>query len=119
MNAYSHLYQGAPIADDARQRYAFYRYHVNDPVYFHHDIRVTLQQIGFVFSPDGTPEKPLQPPIYAAGPGLREFDLKQMPKYDLIERADDYSSCTYFYLDAPVSGLPPLAPVSDRTRNLE
>jgi hypothetical protein len=116
--AYSHLYQGSPIADHDKQRYAFYRYHVNDPVYFRKDIRVTLQQIGFIWSNDGTPEKPLLPPIYGAGEGLKELDLKRLPKVNLFERADDYSSCAYFYLDRPENGLPALASVADRVKGL-
>jgi len=118
MESYSHQYQGAPISDHDKQRYAFYRYHVNDPVYFRQEIRVTLQQIGFMWSNDGTPEKPLLPPIYRAGDGLKELDLKRMPQVNLFERADDYSSCTYFYLDRPENGLPALAPAADRMRGL-
>jgi Protein of unknown function (DUF2961) len=117
--AYSHQFQGAPIADHDKQRYAFYRYHVNDPVYFRQEIRVTLSQIGFIWSDDGIPDKPLSPPIYAAGEGRRELDLKHMPSQaQLFERADDYSSCSYFYLDRPENGLPALAPVSERVKGL-
>jgi hypothetical protein len=118
LGAYSHQFQGAPIADENDQRYAFYRYHVQDPVYFQREIRVTLQQIGFIWSNDGTPENPVEPPIYSAGPGLRELDLKKLPKVNLFERTDDYSSCAYFYLDRPENGLAALAPVTDRLRNL-
>ncbi len=119
LGAYSHQFQGAPIADEARQRYAFYRYHVNDPVYFRRDIRVTLQQIGFIWSNDGTPENPVKPPIYSAGPGTKELDLKKLPQVNLFERADDYSSCAYFYLDRPENGLAALMPAADRLRNLD
>ena len=118
MGAYSHQYQGATISDDANQRYAFYRYHVNDPIYFRQEIRVTLQQIGFLFGIDGTPEKPMLAPIYQAGEGLKEYDLKHLPQYNLFERADDYSSCTYFYLDRPENNLPALPPAADRMRGL-
>ena len=106
------------IADHDKQRYAFYRYHVNDPVYFRQEIRVTLQQIGFVWSNDGTPEKPCQPPLYAAGDGLSELDLKHLPQANLFERADDYSSCAYFYLDRAENGLPSLAPAAERMKGL-
>jgi hypothetical protein len=118
LGAYSHQFQGAPIADEARQRYAFYRYHVNDPVYFQREVRVTLQQIGFIWSNDGTPENPVQAPIYSAGPGLRELDLEKLRQGNLFERADDYSSCVYFYLDRPENGLV-IAPVAERIRNLD
>ncbi len=62
-------------------------------------------------------ERGLEPPIYSAGPGLRELDLKKLPKVNLFERTDDYSSCANFYLDRPENGLT-LAPVTDRLRNL-
>jgi hypothetical protein len=45
---YAHLYQGSPIADEGRMQWAFYRYHVPDPVWFRKDVRVTVQQIGFL-----------------------------------------------------------------------
>ena len=121
MEKYSHQYQGATVVDHGyqeTQRYAFYRYHVNDPVYFHQEVRVTLQQIGFLWSPDGTPKEPVQSPIYSAGAGLREMDLKHMPKFLLFERADDYSSCAYFYLNKPENGLPALMPAEERMRGL-
>jgi hypothetical protein len=116
--AYSHLYQGSPVADHGRQRYAFYRYHVNDPVYFRKEIRVTLQQIGYIAGKDGAPAKPLLPPIYGAGEGLKELDLGRLQNSNLFERADDYSSCAYFYLDRAESGLPALAAVADRIKGL-
>lgn len=116
--AYAHRFQGAPIADHEHQRYAFYRYHVNDPVYFHKDARVTIQQIGFLWSNDGTPEKPLTPPLYAAGSGRKELDLKKLPQVNLFERADDWSSCVYFYLDRPDGVLPKLGPVAERLKGL-
>lgn len=118
LGAYSHQFQGAPIADAEHQRYAFYRYHGPDPVYFRKDIRVTLQQIGFIWSNDGKPEKPLMPPIYKAGEGLKPLDLERLPQVNLYERADDYSSCVYFYLDRAENGLPALMPVAERLKDL-
>jgi hypothetical protein len=116
--AYSHRFQGAPIADHEHQRYAFYRYHVNDPVYFRKDIRVTIQQIGFLWSNDGTPEKPVAPPLYAAGEGRRELDLTHLGRATLFERADDWSSCVYFYLDQPSGVLPKLGSIEERLAGL-
>lgn len=43
---YSHRYQGCPIANADSCWWSMYRFHVQDPIYFHRDIRVTLQQIG-------------------------------------------------------------------------
>ncbi|HKQ51400.1 MAG TPA: hypothetical protein VJT74_03470 [Pyrinomonadaceae bacterium] len=35
-----------------------------------------------------------------------------------FERDDDYSSCTYFYLDRPENNLPPLDAVAKRVEGL-
>ncbi len=45
-----------------------------------------------LWSNDGTPEKPVTPPLYAAGEGRRELDLGELPQANLFERTDDYSS---------------------------
>ena len=36
----------------------------------------------------------------------------------LFEREDDWSCCTYFYLDKPENNLPELMDVSERTKDL-
>ena len=46
--------------------------------------------------------------------GSKEIDLTKLPKVNLFERADDWSSCMYFYLDRPENGLAALAPAKDR-----
>lgn len=43
---YSHLYQGSPIADAKKGLFAFYRFHIPDPIYFYQDLKVTIQVIG-------------------------------------------------------------------------
>jgi len=43
---YSGRYAGSLISDRENDIYAFYRFHLDDPVYFHKDIRVTIQQMG-------------------------------------------------------------------------
>ena len=44
---YINQYQGCTIANEKDSEYAFYRFHIPDPVYFYKDIKVTIQQIGF------------------------------------------------------------------------
>ena len=39
-------YTGCTVADDSLLQWAFYRFHVPDPVYFKKGCRVSLQQIG-------------------------------------------------------------------------
>lgn len=108
-------YTGCPIADDKNMRYCFYRYHVVDPVYFHKEIRVTIQQIGYFGSGERPALTQANRRLYQAGPGLVE---KDMSKDGLFERQDDWSSCVYFYLNRPENQLPPLAPVSKRIEGL-
>ena len=129
---YAHQYQGCLLADGDKGHYAFYRYHIPDPVYFHQDVRVTIQQIG------GTQKKqviemirqgiPVKPVSINNGGFTKLLDTADDPNLEdpaLPEgwtnyyRRDDYSAVAYFYLDKPVSNLPPLAPVGERTAALE
>jgi hypothetical protein len=113
---FANLYQGSPIADEKAMQWAFYRYHVHDPVFFQRDIRVTIQQIGYLAPHSREPVVRAGRPLYRAGPGRVEMDLSKDGKF---ERADDYSSTVYFYLDRPESPLPPIAPVAERVAGLE
>jgi len=61
--AYVNRYQGAPVATwDDGGRWTFYRFHIPDPVLFHRDIRVSLQQIG------GAPKNVVQDLIREGAP---------------------------------------------------
>ena len=84
----------------------FYRFHVPDPLYFSHDIRMTIQQLGLMwpymrqqFKECGTTV------VYRAG-GKELFDLDN-GEPGLYEReGDDLASVAYFYVDVPCTGLP-------------
>jgi hypothetical protein len=85
-------------------------------VYFRKDVRVTIQQIG-CWDPENKPKMGLPgKPIYVAGPGLVETEMKDT--YGLFERTDDWSSCAYFYLDRPTNDLPALLPVAERVAGI-
>ncbi len=125
--AFAHQYQGCLVADGKAHAYAFYRFHVPDPVVFETSCRIMIQQIGG-FRADtmkalvarGVPLRP----VSLAGPkgfrGLLEpgqaGELERADPGDWLNfyRSDDYAATSYFYLDRPVSNLPPLAPVKDR-----
>ena len=113
--AYSQLYQGSPIADDRAGVWAFYRYHVPDPIWFQRDIRVTMQQIGYLAPHSREGIVRAGRPLYRAGPGRVEKNVQEDGKF---ERTDDWSSCVYFYLDRPESALPPIDPVEKRVEGL-
>lgn len=52
LGAFAHRYQGCLLADAKGGRYAFYRFHIPDAIYFYHDFHATIQQIGGWFAPD-------------------------------------------------------------------
>jgi hypothetical protein len=102
---YANLYQGSPVADEGRMRWCFYRYHVVDPVFFQRDVRVTMQQIGYLADHSRGGFYRTGKRLLRAGAGEVEMDLTKDGKF---ERADDWSSCAYFYLDRPENDLPKL-----------
>ena len=125
-------YQGCTIADDSLGRFNFYRWHVPDAIYFNHDIRVTLQQIGGWGKNDvikllekGVNLQPVT--IDAPGKFVRLFELDKTPALSdpslpdgwvNFYRVDDYSAVSYFYLDKPANNLPALASLEKRTEKL-
>src|SRR5918998_2520568 len=102
---YANLYQGSPVADEGRMRWCFYRYHVIDPVFFQRDVRVTMQQIGYLADHSRGGFYRTGKRLLRAGAGEVEMDLTKDGKF---ERADDWSSTAYFYLDRPENNLPKL-----------
>jgi hypothetical protein len=112
---FANLYQGSPVADEGALRWCFYRYHVLDPVYFYKDIRVTIQQIGYLAPHSREPVIYNNRKLIQAGAGQVPKDLTKDGKF---ERSDDYSSAVYFYLDKPTNNLPAIDPVEKRVTGL-
>jgi hypothetical protein len=128
---YSNRYSGCLIADTAKKQWAFYRYHIPDPVYFSLDCRVTIQQMG-----GDSKERvikliekgvPLIPVSIDAKPFMKLLesssvpDLKnnQLPSgWTNFYRQDDWSATAYFYLNMPINNLPELSPVKERIEGL-
>ncbi|HYD54562.1 MAG TPA: glycoside hydrolase family 172 protein [Gemmatimonadaceae bacterium] len=113
--AFAHRYQGSPIADERAKQWAFYRYHVPDPIWFRRDARVTIQQIGYLADHSRGPFVRTGRTLMRAGAGEVPMNLAQDGKF---ERSDDWSSCAYFYLDRPENGLPPLVSVAERVAGM-
>jgi hypothetical protein len=127
--AYINRYQGAPIASwDNEGRWTFYRWHVPDPVWFHRDIRVTLQQIGGArkdivqgLQAKGAPMIPV-----TIDPGSRNNFQKLLESGKALSdptlpdghtnyhRSDDVAAVAYFYLDRPERALPAIASAAER-----
>ncbi|MBL0160433.1 MAG: DUF2961 domain-containing protein [Bryobacterales bacterium] len=131
---YHQRYQGSLVSDAKAGQYAFYRYHIPDPVYFHKELRVTMQQIG------GDPKDKMTA-MQKRGVAMRPVSVDQNGKFTKLNEAaetvqleslkapgdawvnayrrDDWSAVALFYLDKPENGLPALAPVALRTEGLK
>jgi hypothetical protein len=122
-------YQGSLVSDGKAGQYGFYRYHIPDPVYFHKELRVTMQQIG-------GDTKAKMTAMQNQGVAMRPVSMDQVGRFTKLNesgetvqleslkapddawvnvyRRDDWSAVALFYLDKPENGLPALAPVSQR-----
>jgi hypothetical protein len=132
---YQDQYQGSLVSDSKNDVYAFYRYHVPDPVYFQKDCKVTIQQIGNTSVKNlrdmiarGVQLKPVW--VFKQGSNADIFNLQGNPPEQILlldrpdikgindpmfdkeafganfYRSDDVSSVAYFYLNKPFSNLP-------------
>jgi hypothetical protein len=126
-------YEGCTVADGSTRQFAFYRYHIPDPVYFHKNARVTIQQIGgdvksnvLKMLKQGVNIRPVS--IASKGRFVKLMDLP--PGFDLasdpspdtawvnIYERQDVSSVALFYLDAPENGLAPIPSAEARREAL-
>ena len=134
---YQDQYQGSLVSDSKNDVYAFYRYHLPDPVYFQKDCKVTIQQIGNTSVKNirdmlakGVQLKPVW--VFKQGSNADIFNLQGNPPEQILlldrpdikgindpmfdkeafganfYRSDDVSSVAYFYLNRPYSNLPEL-----------
>ena len=115
--AYAHQLQGCPLADTDQGHYGFYRLHIPDPVWFHQSARVTIQQIGWGSAEDRAVMRHRGTTPLRTGVVAHPWDTAD-DTGGLFERDDDWSVCSWFYLDAPVNGLGPLCPVEERIADL-
>lgn len=124
-------YNGCSNADDSLLQWAFYRFHIPDPIFFSKDCRITLQQMGGDFGSVVAAYQrkniPLIPVtlnndslqlLYHKGVVTQLSDSLQKNSWANFYRSDDVSATVYFYLDKPVNTLPPLASVRHRAANL-
>ncbi len=133
MDFFAHQYQGCLIADGEKKHYAFYRYHVPDPVWFDSDCKITMQQIGgnqkkivMELLEKGVALKPIS--LDKDGRLIKLLEMEPVPgledktlpeTWTNFYRQDDWSATAYFYLDKPENGLGPIAPVAKRVAGLK
>lgn len=128
---FAHRYTGCLVGDSGRL--AFYRFHIPDPVFFHKDCRVTIQQM------TGAPKSavatimqtgaPLKVVGADEGVGRQAIKVLEMDHQATLEELPenfvfflitaDVCATSYFYLDSPENALPDLAPVEERLAGLQ
>lgn len=128
---FNHPYQGCLVADENTRQWTFYRYHIPDPVYFTHDIKVTIQNMGRdeldkvrKYVQNGAA---LIPVSVADKEFVKLLELPRAPNildadfpagWINFYRQDDVSATAYFYLDSPTSSLPAIQEKSIRIAEL-
>ncbi len=134
---FSNQYFGSLVSNKEHDIYAFYRYHIEDDVYFHKDCKVTIQQMGNsnktnilkmieegaevqpVWFVDKRDSKTKQGRLLEKG-NENLFNSSDFPIISTnYYRSDDVCATAYFYLDKPESNLPELPPLSLRMKDLE
>jgi len=108
--------------DKENMQYTMYRFHGPDPICFQSEIRVTIQQIGYM---DGQAMRRHRAErglggLLKTGDGSQSLSLEDLetPVYGLFERQDDWSATAYFYLDAPENDLPAIEDYASRVAAL-
>lgn len=131
---YAHRTQGCLVADRERGQWAFYRYHVDDPVYFDDGFRAAIQTIGgcakdnaLTLQRNGVPLVPVSIDTGGENGFVPLMHLEQPVDLQLPSipdgwcnfwRQDDWSSTAYLYLDSPSGVLPDLPPPAERAAGL-
>ncbi|MCL3780365.1 DUF2961 domain-containing protein [Prolixibacteraceae bacterium JC049] len=137
-NEFANDIQGSLVSDKKNDLYAFYRYHTVDPVYFHKNCKVTIQQMGNAhrnrlreMRKNGAELKVLW--SYVSKDGMnaskRYLDMENPPKIEedrfpdgvstTFYRRDDVSATAYFYLDKPSNELPAIQNKDIRTKDMK
>lgn len=130
--------QGSLVSNKEHDLYSFYRYHTIDPVYFHKECKVTIQQMGnapkhkiLEIRKKGMEITPLWSYVEKEGMNAskRYLDMKNPPKVESDDfpngvsttwyRRDDVSATAYFYLDKPFSNLPEIQSEKIRNKNMK
>jgi hypothetical protein len=117
-------FSGNQYVSPKKDAYGFYRLHVPDPVWFHKDIRVTIQDMGgpsykaMLEAVDKDPSLRFM----KAGDGTQYYTREELAaapnRAEVMERVDDFCATAYWYLNRPENGLPAIAPAAERLKDL-
>jgi len=118
LGLFSHLYQGC-LLSGRDGIWGFYRYHVPDPVYFHHEIRVDLQQISGSMAQEII--KNIKPGNYPELTASHQvFDPeKNKEGWHNFEAPQDVCATAYWYQSLPSPEWGPLESYEERMKDLE
>jgi hypothetical protein len=120
------------VADPAKRMWAFYRFHIPDPICFEKRLKVTIQSIGgtdrdkvreflrcgHVLIPVSVDSKGKFIKLLEAG--APRIDAPNFPDgWVNFYREDDYCATAYFYLDKPAHELPLLPPIDVRLKDIK
>jgi hypothetical protein len=125
LGAFTERYQGCTHADSDRRRWAFYRFHIPDPIWFDQDCRITFQTVGGGMGAEvrehfnrGAAIRPISTDDASTPGGFRGRagssydgeDASQDVVWMNFRREDDIASTAFFYLDCPSVLLPRVLP---------
>ena len=106
-------YTGCTLAGGPMREWAFYRFHIPDPVYFKKNFRTTIQQLGGDYAADQYKHAEV---IVTRNDSIVKINPNDKFKnVGYFYRSEDVSATAYFYLDIPVSNLPALQDIAIRT----
>ena len=113
MGAHATPFGGAPLEVRAERAaepafVSFYRWHVPDPIIFRDDLRVTIQQIGFMGFAEGQEAafEAYRTTHPAAGDGWSMHPGRGQLARAIVERVDDYAAAAFVYCREPQSVEP-------------
>ena len=112
---FNHLYQGCLIQGNP---WGFYRFHVKDPIYFHRDIRVTIQQISGTSRQKFIDEltRKQYPELVATGKTFDpDTDKEDWNNFEVVQ---DVCATAYWYQTLPSPDFGPLEPFEQRMKDL-
>jgi len=104
--------QGAPLVDHTNGYSSFYRFHINDPVYFQDEIKVTVQQMGMSLK-SAVEEKYGDKLFYSYVNHPR-----RNPEVIYHLRSDDVCATAYWYQYPLISQRETLPDKESRTQNI-
>lgn len=117
LGRFDHLYQGCLLDQRRDGVWGLYRYHIPDPVYFHSDIRVTLQQMS---GADGDQiAREIEPENYPEMVSTHtKFDPDRHEGWQNFESPQDVCATAYWYQTLPSPRWGPIQGYEERMADL-